>query len=127
MLSSKPTALTSKRLAIYGLASIVSVSVSRQDGPLVAVIVCLVVSVLGGYGPSLKTVEEWHLDWFWRMCPGVSHTKSSLGMTILMAYVRRHGLVKPTLTGPCDESAIFTTSKPQLKLLDSSWGGTASI
>lgn len=45
---------------------------NKSDGPLVAVIVCLIVSVLGGYGPSLYVVRQWHLEWLWRMFPGVS-------------------------------------------------------
>ncbi|KAF2012754.1 putative ABC transporter [Aaosphaeria arxii CBS 175.79] len=55
---------------IYGLASCCSFIVSRQDGPLMAVILCLIVSVLGGYGPSLYVVKQWHLEWLWRMFPG---------------------------------------------------------
>jgi hypothetical protein len=46
--------------------------VRREDGPLMAMIVCLIIGVFGGYGPPLYTVKEWHLEWFWRLCPGVS-------------------------------------------------------
>lgn len=44
---------------------------SREDGPLLATIVGLIIGVFGGYGPSLSTVKSWHLEWFWRVCPGV--------------------------------------------------------
>ncbi len=48
--------------------------VRREDGPLLAVIASLIVGVFGGYGPPLYNVKEWHLEWFWRLCPGVSLT-----------------------------------------------------
>lgn len=34
-------------------------------------IVSLIIEVFGGYGPPLSNVKEWHLEWIWRMCPGV--------------------------------------------------------
>lgn len=37
-------------------------------------IVSLIIGVFGGYGPPLYNVKEWHLEWFWRLCPGVSAT-----------------------------------------------------
>ncbi|KAF2733123.1 ATP-binding cassette sub-family G member 2 [Polyplosphaeria fusca] len=55
---------------IYGLACAVSMVVSRQDGPLLAMIVSLIIAIFGGYGPNLSTVKSWHLEWIWRMCPG---------------------------------------------------------
>ncbi|KAF2639904.1 hypothetical protein P280DRAFT_518339 [Massarina eburnea CBS 473.64] len=55
---------------IYGLACAVSMVVSRQDGPLLAIIGSLIIGIFGGYGPSLSTVKTWHLEWAWRMCPG---------------------------------------------------------
>jgi hypothetical protein len=55
---------------IYGLACMVSMVVSRQDGPLLAMIVSLIIGIFGGYGPTLATVKSWHLEWIWRMCPG---------------------------------------------------------
>ena len=57
---------------IYGLACAVSVSVSRENGPLLAMIVSLIIGIFGGYGPTLSTVKSWHLEWIWRICPGVS-------------------------------------------------------
>lgn len=43
----------------------------REDGPLLATTVSLIIGVFGGYGPSLSTIKSWHLEWFWRVCPGV--------------------------------------------------------
>lgn len=57
--------------AIYGLASVVAMLVKREDGPLIAVLCSLVLGVLGGVAPPLKTVKDWHLEWLWRMSPGV--------------------------------------------------------
>ncbi|EAQ93305.1 hypothetical protein CHGG_01540 [Chaetomium globosum CBS 148.51] len=31
----------------------------------------LIIGVWGGYGPPLYLVKEWHLEWLWRLCPGV--------------------------------------------------------
>ena len=55
---------------VYGMASCVSMVVRREDGPLLAVVVSLIIGTLCGYGPSLLRVKQWHLEWFWRMCPG---------------------------------------------------------
>ncbi|KAG6017517.1 hypothetical protein E4U43_000994 [Claviceps pusilla] len=62
--------------SIYGLASIMSMLVRREDGPLMAMIVCLIIGVFSGYGPPLYTVKEWHLEWFWRLCPGMWLTEA---------------------------------------------------
>ncbi|KAH9828028.1 ABC transporter, ABC-G family, WBC-type [Teratosphaeria destructans] len=61
---------------IYGLASVVSMLVKRQDGPLIAVLASLVIGVLGGVAPPLKQVKVWRMEWFWRMSPGVWFTES---------------------------------------------------
>ncbi|CAD6506021.1 BgTH12-06953 [Blumeria graminis f. sp. triticale] len=61
---------------IYGLASITSMLVRREDGPLMAMIVSLIISVFSGYGPPLSSVEMWHMSWFWRSCPGVWYTEA---------------------------------------------------
>jgi hypothetical protein len=44
---------------------------SRENGPLLAMIVSLIIGIFGGYGPSLSTVKSGHLEWLWRICPGV--------------------------------------------------------
>ncbi|KAJ3579780.1 hypothetical protein NPX13_g785 [Xylaria arbuscula] len=61
---------------IYGLAAIVSMIVRREDGPLLAMIFSLIIGVFGGYGPPLYNVKEWHLEWFWRLCPGIWFTEA---------------------------------------------------
>ncbi|KAK4237658.1 hypothetical protein C8A03DRAFT_15822 [Achaetomium macrosporum] len=61
---------------IYGLASIMSMLVRREDGPLMAMIVSLIIGVFGGYGPPLYLVKQWHLEWLWRLCPGIWLTEA---------------------------------------------------
>ncbi|KAJ8120489.1 hypothetical protein ONZ43_g2814 [Nemania bipapillata] len=39
-------------------------------------IVSLIIGVFGGYGPPLYNVKEWHLEWFWRLCPGIWFTEA---------------------------------------------------
>ncbi|CZR59382.1 related to ABC transporter protein (ATP-binding-cassette protein) [Phialocephala subalpina] len=55
---------------IYGLASIISMVTRREDGPLLAVMMSLIVGVLNGMSPSLKKVRSWHIIWIWRASPG---------------------------------------------------------
>jgi hypothetical protein len=55
---------------IYGLASIVSMIVRREDGPLIATLCSLIVGVLSGVAPNLSTVDSWHLEWLWHTSPG---------------------------------------------------------
>ncbi|KAL9602335.1 MAG: hypothetical protein Q9219_001901 [cf. Caloplaca sp. 3 TL-2023] len=55
---------------IYGLASCLSMLARREDGPLLAVMASLIVGVLNGMSPNLRTVAEWHMTWFWRALPG---------------------------------------------------------
>ena len=61
---------------IYGLGSCVSMVVKREDGPLIAVLCSLVIGVLGGVAPPLSTVKTWHMEWFWRLSPGVWFTQA---------------------------------------------------
>jgi len=61
---------------IYGLASVVSMVVKREDGPLVAVLASLIIGVLGGVAPPLSKVKQWHMEWFWRLSPGVWFTEA---------------------------------------------------
>ncbi|KAK3675527.1 hypothetical protein LTR78_004610 [Recurvomyces mirabilis] len=60
---------------IYGLASVVSMVVKREDGPLLSVLASLVIGVLGGVAPPLSKVKQWHMEWFWRLSPGVWFTE----------------------------------------------------
>lgn len=61
---------------IYGLASIVSMVVKREDGPLVAVLSSLILGILGGVAPPLSQVKKWHMEWFWRLSPGCWFTEA---------------------------------------------------
>ena len=61
---------------VYGLASIVSMIVKREDGPLIAVLGSLVIGILGGVAPPLSTVKDWGLEWLWRASPGVWLTEA---------------------------------------------------
>jgi ABC-type multidrug transport system ATPase subunit len=61
---------------IYGLASVVAMLVKREDGPLLAVLASLVIGILGGVAPPLSKVKTWHMEWFWRMSPGVWYTEA---------------------------------------------------
>ncbi|KAI0105211.1 hypothetical protein GGR51DRAFT_519907 [Nemania sp. FL0031] len=54
---------------IYGLASVMSMIVRREDAPLLATMISLVVGILSGAAPPLSKVEEWHLEWLWRLSP----------------------------------------------------------
>jgi len=55
---------------IYGLASVISMITRREDGPLLAVMMSLIVGVLNGMSPSLKKVRLWKVIWIWRASPG---------------------------------------------------------
>lgn len=55
---------------IYGLASCVSMVTKREDSALIATVLSLFVGTLNGMSPTLATVKEWHMDWFWRAMPG---------------------------------------------------------
>ncbi|KAF4547587.1 ABC transporter-like protein 2 [Elsinoe fawcettii] len=57
--------------AVYGVAGLVSAVVKREDGPLLALLVSLILGVFGGVAPGLARVKEWGLEWLWRMGPGV--------------------------------------------------------
>ncbi|KAI1204021.1 hypothetical protein F5X97DRAFT_330106 [Nemania serpens] len=55
---------------IYGLASVMSMIVRREDAPLFATMISLIVGILSGAAPPLSKVTEWHLEWLWRLSPG---------------------------------------------------------
>ncbi|KAI1118600.1 hypothetical protein F5Y14DRAFT_220152 [Nemania sp. NC0429] len=55
---------------IYGLASVMSMIVRREDAPLFATMISLIVGILSGAAPPLSKVREWHLEWLWRLSPG---------------------------------------------------------
>ncbi|KAF7531126.1 hypothetical protein G7054_g9181 [Neopestalotiopsis clavispora] len=56
---------------IYGLASFLSMFLRRDDAPLFATMIALIVGVLCGASPSLSKVQSWHLEWLWRASPAV--------------------------------------------------------
>ncbi|KAK7418349.1 hypothetical protein QQX98_003969 [Neonectria punicea] len=56
---------------IYGLASCVSMVVRREDAPLFATMISLIVGILCGAAPPLSQVKQWHVEWLWRASPGV--------------------------------------------------------
>jgi hypothetical protein len=56
---------------IYGLASFLSMILRREDAPLFATMISLIVGVLCGAAPPLAKVQDWHLEWLWRAGPGV--------------------------------------------------------
>lgn len=55
---------------IYGLSSCVSMVTKREDGPLIATMTSLIVGLISGVKPSLRTVAGWHMTWLWRASPG---------------------------------------------------------
>jgi hypothetical protein len=61
---------------IYGLASCIAMVVKRENGPLLAVLASLIIGVLGGVAPPLRQVKAWHMEWFWRLSPGVWFTEA---------------------------------------------------
>jgi len=69
--------------SIYGLASVISMIVKREDGPLLSVLASLIVGVLGGVAPPLPKVKTWHTKRFWRMSPGVWFTEAYFSQNLL--------------------------------------------
>ncbi|PNH48022.1 hypothetical protein VD0004_g343 [Verticillium dahliae] len=55
---------------IYGLASVVSMVVRREDAPLISTMVSFIVGLLSGASPALSQVKTWHMEWLWRASPG---------------------------------------------------------
>ena len=68
---------------IYGLASCIAMVVKRENGPLLAVLASLVIGVLGGVAPPLRQVKAWHMEWFWRLSPGVWFTEAYFSQNLL--------------------------------------------
>lgn len=55
---------------VYGLAAGVSMVARREDAPLLATMLSLIVAILSGAAPSLAQVRDWHAEWLWRASPG---------------------------------------------------------
>jgi len=68
---------------IYGLASCIAMVVKRENGPLLAVLGSLIIGILGGVAPPLATVKTWHMEWFWRLSPGVWFTEAYFSQNLL--------------------------------------------
>lgn len=69
--------------AVYGFSSVISMLVKREDGPLLAVLLSLIIGILGGVAPPLSKVKSWGLEWLWRMSPGVWFTEAYFSQNLL--------------------------------------------
>lgn len=68
---------------IYGLASCIAMIVKRENGPLLAVLASLIIGVLSGVAPTLFKVKTWHMEWFWRLSPGVWYAEAYFSQNLL--------------------------------------------
>lgn len=64
---------------IYGVAGLISLLARREDAPLLATMVSLILGILCGAAPNLAQVADWKLLWLWRMSPGVWLTELYFG------------------------------------------------
>lgn len=64
---------------IYGVAVLISMLARREDAPLLATMVSLILGILCGAAPNLAQVAKWKLVWLWRMSPGVWLTELYFG------------------------------------------------
>lgn len=64
---------------IYGVAGLISMLARREDAPLLATMVSLILGILCGAAPNLAQVAKWKLVWLWRMSPGVWLTEMYFG------------------------------------------------
>lgn len=77
----------------HGAASVVAVSVRREDAPLVATMTSLLLGVLCGAAPTLAQVGRWRLAWLWRAGPAVWLTELYFGELVRpQAHVYRTDL-----------------------------------
>ncbi|KAI3398027.1 hypothetical protein diail_9890 [Diaporthe ilicicola] len=56
---------------VYGMSAIISMIARREDAPLLATMVSLILGILCGAAPTLTQIAKWHLVWLWRLSPGV--------------------------------------------------------
>ncbi|KAK8085368.1 hypothetical protein PG997_006639 [Apiospora hydei] len=68
--------------AIYGLAAVVSMVARREDAPLFATILSLVVGILSGAAPSLAQVRDWGVVGLWRASPGTWFAELYFGQMV---------------------------------------------
>lgn len=64
---------------IHGVAGLISMLARREDAPLLATMVSLILGILCGAAPNLAQVAKWKLVWLWRMSPGVWLTELYFG------------------------------------------------
>jgi ABC-type multidrug transport system ATPase subunit len=89
---------------IYGLASCIAMVVKRENGPLLAVLASLIIGVLGGVAPPLSTVKTWHMEWFWRLSPGVWFTEAYFSQNIMpLSYLYDVDLAAKTVGFTLDQ------------------------
>ncbi|KAI8896888.1 hypothetical protein BC833DRAFT_553259 [Globomyces pollinis-pini] len=50
---------------VYGVASVVSMIVSRENSTLLAVVISLFAAIFCGYGPTLHDARKWNMYWLW--------------------------------------------------------------
>jgi ABC-type multidrug transport system ATPase subunit len=92
---------------IYGLASCIAMVVKRENGPLLAVLASLIIGVLGGVAPPLSTVKEWHMEWFWRLSPGVWFTEAYFSQNIMpLSYLYDVDLAAKTVGFTLDQYSL---------------------
>jgi hypothetical protein len=92
---------------VYGLASVVSMVVKREDGPLIAVLCSLILGILGGVAPPLSTVKTWHLEWLWRLSPGVWYTEAYFTKNLTpLDYLYELDLAAETIGYTLDQFAL---------------------
>lgn len=92
---------------IYGLASIISMFVKRENGPLLAVLASLIIGVLGGVAPPLSKVKSWHMEWFWRLSPGVWFTEAYFSENLLpLGYLYRVDFAAKSVGFTLDQYAM---------------------
>jgi len=67
---------------IYGLAACVSMAVRREDAPLFATMLSLIVGILCGAAPPLRSAKDWNLEWLWRASPSVWFAEVYFGQLV---------------------------------------------
>ncbi|KAL2068056.1 hypothetical protein VTL71DRAFT_16154 [Oculimacula yallundae] len=83
---------------IYGLASVISMITRREDGPLLAVMLSLIVGVLNGMSPTLKRVRIWKVIWIWRASPGTWLSEAYFSENVLpLEYLYRIEIARDNL------------------------------
>ncbi|CAN8099161.1 unnamed protein product [Discula destructiva] len=64
---------------IYGVAAVVAMLARREDAPLLATMISLILGIVCGAAPNLAQVAKWKLVWLWRLSPGVWLTELYFG------------------------------------------------